>query len=443
MATATGTTYTMGEVLNQIVGKNVRIFPIMYKQFKHILYPFFDIKQLAGEGGMSLSLKAMPGIETTTTQDGYKINWLDKNLFDYSTTVDGDQTGSGVDEGDTIDVVVNSVAGLAVGDKIFFTAITGGNEIDGYISAIDSGTKTLTVVVQTIDGAVPAASDWDVKDTQGVERGAWLRNDNDEILRASEVFNYTEFSSYVQHFSRRLSFTKAELNKEYAHEKDAKDYAGQKLMYNMGILFQEINKMLYKGRNLGPTNGITGKMEMLGLESVCRETNGVHDMSSSTDAEKDLFTYLTNCFKTGAVQTGEPLLMFVNDAFLAEVSRLRSDKIRYNEHVVADIGFTIPKLTTIFGEVELMRDPLLNRLYKYSVAFTAPKSLIGLWIRENQEATQGGKGITKADKSLHFYDVIDNIRERKQFDMEIELGTIFAGMSSADTPYRMITNFEI
>ena len=66
---STGNTFTLGEVVQEIVGKNLRIFPIMYKQFKHIAYAFFDVNQLAGEGGLTVSPKEIPGIEPSITVD--------------------------------------------------------------------------------------------------------------------------------------------------------------------------------------------------------------------------------------------------------------------------------------------------------------------------------------------------------------------------------------
>jgi hypothetical protein len=50
----------------------------------------------------------------------------------------------------------------------------------------------------------------------------------------------------------------------------------------------------------------------------------------------------------------------------------------------------LPTLATIYGEVELVRDPMLNVLYNTSVAFTLPKALVKLWTRENQEFNPKG-----------------------------------------------------
>ena len=100
----------------------------------------------------------------------------------------------------------------------------------------------------------------------------------------------------------------------------------------------------------------------------------------------------------------------------------------------------IPTLATVYGDVELVRDPMLNTLYNYSVAFTLPKALVKLWTRENQEFNPKG-GVTRADQSIHFYDVINNLREQKSYDMVWECGLIAGGLSAKQSPYHMIKNF--
>jgi hypothetical protein len=63
-----------------------------------------------------------------------------------------------------------------------------------------------------------------------------------------------------------------------------------------------------------------------------------------------------------------------------------------------------------------------------------------LWTRENQEFNPKG-WVTRADQSIHFYDVINNLREQKSYDMVWECGLIAGGMSAAQSPYHMIKNF--
>ncbi len=223
----------------------------MYKQFKHLAYCFFDIKQLSGENpGLTVSPKDIPGIEPSITVDGYSIKWLDYNTFDFSTkTVSA--TG--------LKVTVADAKGFAVNDTVYIKkAINAsgalvGVDVDATVIAVDPAANTIDLDGSAlyVNGAKVSSLTGVVAD-QEVVRGFWKRNDNDEIVRPASAYNYVEFQSYVQHFSRRITFTKAELNKEYKYEGEAKNEATKRLNYNIGVMFQEINKAIYKGKNVAP-----------------------------------------------------------------------------------------------------------------------------------------------------------------------------------------------
>ena len=439
----TNNTYTLGVVLDTVVGKNLRIFPIMYKQFKHIAYCFFDIKQLSGENpGLTVAPKDIPGIEPSITVDGYSIKWLDYNTFDFNTTVTADNS-TALASYKTAAIAMDDVSGLAVNDTIYVKTDGTGDDIDGYIAAegdIDAANKTVKITVRTVNGVAATATNAIViKSGQEVVRGYWTRNDNDEITRPSSVYNYIEFQSYIQHFSRRITFTKAELNKLYKYEGDAKAEATKRLNYNIGIMFQEINKAIYKGKNIAPG---AEKMEMLGLEEINRQKRTIHDLSSQATGSAMLdafYKIIEECQLSGSVASNDTITLLVNDRFLTELGRFREEKIRY-DRVVDKLDMVLPTLATVYGDVELVRDPMLNTLYNYSVAFTLPKALVKLWTRENQEFNPKG-GVTRADQSIHFYDVINNLREQKSYDMVWECGLIAGGMSAKQSPYHMIKNF--
>ena len=439
----TWNTYTLGVVLDTVVGKNLRIFPIMYKQFKHIAYCFFDIKQLSGENpGLTVAPKDIPGIEPSITVDGYSIKWLDYNTFDFSTEVKTAQSSGSV-SADGNSIVLKDNSGFAVNDTIYFKTDGTANsyDVDGTVTAVNGDGETVTVKITSINGVTAAASDtFKITANQEVVRGYWTRNDNDEITRPSSVYNYKEYQSYIQHFSRRITFTKAELNKLYKYEGDAKAEATKRLNYNIGVMFQEINKALYKGRNIAP--GASAKMEMLGLEEINRQKNTIHDLSSKTTGSEMLdafYKIIEECQLSGSVASNDTITLIVNDRFLTELGRFREEKIRY-DRVVDKLDMVIPTLATVYGDVELVRDPMLNTLYNYSVAFTLPKALVKLWTRENQEFNPKG-GVTRADQSIHFYDVINNLREQKSYDMVWECGLIAGGLSAVQSPYHMIKNF--
>lgn len=437
---ATWNTYTLGTVLDTIVGRNIRMFPIMYKQFKHIAYCFFDIKQLSGEKpGLTVSPKDIPGIEPSITIDGYSIKWLDYNTFDFSTTLTADNS-TALSSYETASLAVADSTGFAIGDTIYIKTDGTGNDIDWIVTAKADATH-VKIKVKTVNGVAATASNAvTLKNGQEVVRGYWTRNDNDEVVRPASTYNYKEYQSYIQHFSRRITFTKAELNKVYQYEGEAKEEATKRLNYNIGVMFQEINKAIYKGKNIAPS--ATEKMEMLGLEEICRQLGNIEDLSSNTYEDEMLdafYRIIEECQLSGAVASNDTITLLVNDRFLTELGRFRDEKIRY-DRVVDKLDMTIPTLATVYGDVELVRDPMLNTLYNYSVAFTLPKALVKLWTRENQEFNPKG-WVTRADQSIHFYDVINNLREQKSYDMVWECGLIAGGMSAVQSPYHMIKNF--
>ncbi len=450
MAAATWNEYTLGTVLDTVVGKNLRIFPIMYKQFKHIAYCFFDIKQLSGENpGLTVAPKDIPGIEPSITVDGYSIKWLDYNTFDFSTEVKTAQSSATASASGN-DIVLKDNSGFAVNDTVYFKTDGTADDVDGTVLEVNSDGETLKVLITSVNGAAVTAgtTTFSVAANQDVVRGYWTRNDNDEIIRPASVYSYVEFQSYIQHFSRRITFTKAELNKLYKYEGDAKAEATKRLNYNIGIMFQEINKAIYKGRNIAP--GANQKMEMLGLEEINREKGTIVDLASAsfdggtapaTGSEMldNFYKIIEECQLSGSVASNDTITLLVNDKFLTELGRFREEKIRY-DRVVDKLDMVLPTLATVYGDVELVRDPMLNTLYNYSVAFTLPKALVKLWTRENQEFNPKG-GVTRADQSIHFYDVINNLREQKSYDMVWECGLIAGGMSAKQSPYYMIKNF--
>lgn len=437
MATNTGASYTLGSVVQEVVGKNLRMFPVLFKQFAHLAYAFFDVKQLAGMGGLTIKPKELPGIESSITVDGYSVKWLDYSLFDFNTTVK--TAGTPDSSSGFITVDVGDTSGFSVNDTVYFVKTANGDQLDAIVTAIlDS--DTVTVKLQAVNGSSVIPNVVKVAAGQAIERGFWTRNDNDEIVRPSSLYNYKEYQSFVQHFSRRIEFTKAEINKEYRYEQDAKNEAQKRFEYNLAILFQEVNKALYKGKNRGPGAGANDKMEMLGLETICSELGTIKDLSGSTDPVRDLFAEIENAFRSGSVVGNEPVMMLVNDKFLTELANSNADKVRYDKFV-ENLQFTVPTLSTIYGEVDIIRDPMLNRLYSEAVAFLVPRSLIKLWVRENQDY-EPKRGISRADQSVRLYPVITNLREKVLYDMEFELGLISGGMSAVPAPYRMVTGFK-
>jgi len=441
---ATGSVYTTGQLLNEIRGKNVRVAPVMFKQFKHLAYLGFDVKALFGKGGLSLKMKELPGIEPSITVDGVSVKWNDETRFDFSTTI-ADATVTLT--GGVGTATVGDSSGFQVNDRITIVpgaSIASGARYDAIITAIPSSTS-ITVKVVGVD-AVPYSSGNMTTSGHNIERLFWVRNDSEEITRESGKGTYTEYKSYVQKFGTRLIFTKAEINKEYRLEDDSEGKSAKnaaaaaaqvRFEYAIAQLLQEMNKAFYKARNVAPGAGANDKMEMLGLEAVCQQVSGINDLSLSTDKVNALMDIFEKAAQSGAILGDEPLMLIANGKMLSALSRLNVDKVRY-EKMVDQLDYSVPTISTAFGTVEFVHDPMLNRLYaNKSVGFVLPRSLFKFWIRENDSfAPQGG--VTKADQSIAIREAVTNIHDKRVFDVYFEMGTIFAGMSASPAPYAMI-----
>jgi hypothetical protein len=102
----------------------------MFKQFKHLAYCFFDIKQLSGENpGYTVAPKDIPGIEPSITVDGYSVKWLDYNTFDFTTEVKT-AIASGTLSSNVATIVLKDNSGFAVNDTVYFKSDGTANSYD-------------------------------------------------------------------------------------------------------------------------------------------------------------------------------------------------------------------------------------------------------------------------------------------------------------------------
>ena len=322
--------------------------------------------------------------------------------------------------------------------RFYMTAFGGAIKLTGeseYRQALQKCTQNLN----TMSSALKAQTvDFNNNDKSMKDSITKQKELNDSIKKQQEELNkaksaYAQYSVALQTQTTRHN----ELNKEYKYEGEAVAEATKRLNYNIWVMFQEINKAIYKWKNLAPS--ATGKMEMLWLEEISRELNNIHSLASSTDMLSDFYAIIEEAQQSGAVASNDTITLLVNDRFLTELGRFRDQQIRYDK-VVDNLEMTIPTLATVYGDIELVRDPMLNVLYNTSVAFTLPKALVKLWTRENQEFAPKG-WVTKADQSIRFYDVINNLREQKSYDMVWECGMIAGWMSANQSPYHMIKGF--
>jgi len=428
------------------VDKNIRIFPILKEEFKTLAYAFFDTVSLSGQDmngnpmiKTSIQPRSLKSIESTLTVDWESIKWYDYAVTRFKTTITA--TATLTPTAWIIKITTVDVPNVAIWDKIFLTKTSATqHEIDGIVSAFDAVAKTIDIKVETVDGVLyNGTSTVDVIIWQSVNRGSWLRNDNDEITRASGLSWYDEFQTYVQHFSERMTITKKELNKIYELEGEAKRLASQRLATHIHSIISGVAEQLYKGRNAASGAGVTDKLQMMWFEEICRRAGTIKDLSASANMAKDLRTEIGLSIRGASKLGGSQISLLCNSTFLDQLSEIDLSKIRYDSKVTA-LEVTFPKYITPYGEVDILRDPILDELYGYSVCFTAPLWFVKLWVRENQEFNPTA-WVTRADQSIRFYEVVHNLREKDIYDMTFECGLLPWGMMTG--AYRMIKNFAV
>jgi len=437
---------SLWQVLQNLVDKNIRIFPILREEFKTLAYAFFDTVSLSGQDASwnpmtktSIQPRSLKSIESTLTVDGESIKWYDYSITRFKTTV---VTGATLTPVAWIfDVIITDVPLLAAWDKVFFIKrLAAEHEIDAIVTAVNVATKTVSIKVETYDGVVHNGTTpivvWAL---QAVNRGTWLRNDNDEIVRNSASAGYDEFQTYVEHFSERMEFTKAELNKIYELEWEAKRLTSQRLATHIHTIISWVAEQIYKGRNAASGAGVSNKLQMMGLEEICRRAWTITDLAASVNMTKDLRTEIGLSIRGASKLGGSQISLLCNSSFLEQLSEIDLNKIRYDNEVNV-LKTVFPRYITPYGEVEILRDPILDELYGYSVCFTAPLAYVKLWVRENQEFNPTA-WVTRADQSIRFYEVIHNLREKDIYDLEFECGLLPWGMMTG--AYRQIKNFAV
>ena len=438
---------SLWQVLQNLVDKNIRIFPILREDFKTLAYAFFDTVSLSGQDAMwnpmtktSIQPRNLKAIESTLTVDGESIKWYDYSITRFKTTVVTTNAALAPVAWE-FSLVVTDVPLLAAGDKIFFIkTVAAEHEIDAIVTAVNTATKTITFKVETYDGVIHnGTTNISVQAGQFVHRGSWLRNDNDEITRTSALSWYDEFQTYVQHFSERMEFTKAELNKIYELEGEAKRLTSQRLASHIHTIISGVAEQIYKGRNAASGVGVSAKLQMMWLEEVCRRAWTIVDLSASTNMARDLRVEIGLAVRGASKLGWSQISLLCNSTFLDQLTEIDLNKIRYDNKVTA-LETVFPKYITPYGDVEILRDPILDELYGYSVCFTAPLSYIKLWVRENQEFNPTA-WITRADQSIRFYEVIHNLREKDIYDLEFECGLLPWWMMTG--AYRLIKNFKV
>lgn len=414
---------TAGSVLQAAEGTGLYMFPILHKYYKHLNYLLFDYNK---PGQRSLKSKFLP-IEGTMTTDGKSITWYDYSMFDIETTV-------GVEEAvATVTIPATKTAGYEVGDTILITRWAAGiaaaqvNEKRIIASIVDDTSITVTVGVTQYVG-------------DKVVRAFYVQEAQTEITRGASTWNYVEYKSFFQTFARTLAFEKSQLNRSYFFEKSAKEYVASLFSHNMNILLQEFNKALYLGWNVP---GV--KSEMLGIDTAIEKvaitdaTVKVDFTGMSDDQKVTAFMdAIEKASSSGATNSGEVITVVCNRSFMSALGRLKKDDLIYNDKIV-EINYEVIKFKNMFGNVEMVWDPMLDTLSQQTLAYMVPKSLITLKFRQNQVVTDERGSLEAAAGEIKVARKIDNIPDVSEFYMYFEAALVLWGLSSG--AYLKLENF--
>ncbi len=410
----TGNAPTAGEVLDQVEGTGLYMFPILHKYYKHLNYLLFDYNK---PGQKSLKSKFLP-IEGTMTTDGKSITWYDYSMFDIETPILVEEAVA------SVTIPATKTAGYEVGDTILITRWTAGKT-----AAQVNEKRVITAIVADTSITVGVAVTQYIGDK--IVRAFYVQQVQTEITRGASTWDYTEYKSFFQNFARTLAFEKSQLNRSYFFEKSAKEYVASLFSHNMNILLQEFNKALYLGGNTPGT-----KPEMLGIDTAIEkiaETDATVkiDLDGQTDDQKvtAFMDAIEKASASGATGSWEVITVLCNRKWMSALGRLKKDDLVYNDKI-AEIDYEVIKFKNMFGNVEMVWDPMLDTLSQTSLAYMIPKSLITLKFRQNQIVTDERGSIEGASGEIKIAKKIDNIPDVSEFYMYFEAALVLGGLSS-------------
>lgn len=418
---ASGAVHTAGEVLDAAQGTGLYMFPILHKYYKHLNYLLFDYNK---PGQRSLKSKFLP-IEGTMTTDGKSITWYDYSMFDIETNITADAASS-------VTILAPKTAGYEVGDTIVV------NRKEG--STLSNEKRTIVSIIE--DTSITVNTAVVVEDGDKIVRAFYVQEAQTEITRGASTWNYTEYKSFFQTFARTLSFEKSQLNRSYFFEKSAKEYVASLFSHNMNILLQEFNKALYLGGNVPGA-----KSEMLGIDTAIEkvaetDTSIKIDFAGAANDDEKTKIFMDAIEKasaSGATNAGETITVLANRKFISALGRLHKDSIVYNDKVT-EIDFSVVKFNNMFGNIEVVWDPMLDTLNQGSIGYMVPKSLITLKFRQNQVVTSETGMIETAKGEITVARKIDNIPDVSEFYMYFEAALVLGGLSSG--AYLKLENFS-
>jgi len=184
---------------------------------------------------------------------------------------------------------------------------------------------------------------------------------------------------------------------------------------------------------------------MLGIDTAilkAAETDPsiIVDFDGMTDDQKvtAFMDAIEKASSSGATNSGEVITVVCNRKFMSALGRLKKDDIIYNDKI-AEIDYEVIKFKNMFGNVEMIWDPMLDTLSQKTIAYMLPKSLITLKFRQNQVVTDERGGIEGAKGEIAIARKIDNIPDVSEFYMYFEAALVLGGLSSG--AYLKLENF--
>ena len=155
------------------------------------------------------------------------------------------------------------------------------------------------------------------------------------------------------------------------------------------------------------------------------------DLTGETDDEKvtSIMDAIEKVSASGATNSGETITVVANRKFFSALGRLKKDDIVYNDRIT-EIDFEVVKFKNMFGNVEVIWDPMLDTIAQKSTAYLLPKSLITLKFRQNQVVTDERGSMEAAKREICIARKIDKLPDVSEFYMYFEAALVLWGLSS-------------
>lgn len=445
MGNAVNTTpFKTESVVTKVLGKGVGFMQAFVRQYPGFAYLGFgpqnwykaqrNINGMKGgtihqlESFQDTSFTKVSQIESTLTEDGKKITWYEGDSFATSSEITADSA--------TADVVVASVSGFAVNDIVRTMPAVGsaGTETQATISAINEGTKTITLSASV-----------DVKDGDKLLFIAPELTIGNKVERTVASPDAKTVTTYFQKHGGSVTMKQEDLNKTRLLQ-DIKDYISNEFNKPKMQVLENIISTWFFGENVGGNTPKAQGIVTLIEEREARGQTSKYDLSGVTDDKaklKQLQDILNLAATAPVYMGGEKPTVFCTTTFSANFSRLLQSELTYNDNISSTIEYNLKALSTpYFQNINFIVLPEMDRIYgQRSKAFVFPKELVSFRTPENEFVNESGVAVkVQANKfSVIAQPIVTN--DYREYTTEYYLANIFAGQSY-DNAYMVIDNLN-